>query len=102
MQETALSGWVPAHIFVRQHMNASLFRGASPVEEGGEEGGREEGVRIEVGGGSGAGFQVFCQDTLLVSAGVGGGGGVEGRLVPGGEGVSFSLGGGGGGCIDFL
>ena len=53
------------------------------------------GVRIEGGGGSGAGFQLFCDDALLLSAGGGGGGGVEGRLVD--QADDYSLGGGGGG-----
>ena len=106
LQQTALFGWVPCHAFVRHNMNASLFwQGASRHADKGkkkaEDVSSSQGPRIEVGGGSGAGFQVFCDDTLLVSAGGGGGGGVEGRLVPSGEGSSFSVGGGGGGGAQF-
>lgn len=53
---------------------------------------------MEVGGGSGAGFQLFCGGVLLLSAGGGGGGGVEGRFPQlDGAGANFSIGGGGGG-----
>jgi hypothetical protein len=58
---------------------------------------------VQAGGGSGAGFQVYCGDTLLLTAGGGGGGGMEGRmkrgfdLGPGGR--DYSVGGGGGGGV---
>jgi hypothetical protein len=35
-------------------------------------------MRIEVGGGSGVGFQLYCDNQFVLTAGLGGGGGIEG------------------------
>eukprot|EP00808_Paulinella_micropora_P026683 g65381.t1 len=54
-------------------------------------------VLLEMGGGSGAGFQLYCRQNLLLSVGGGGGGGLA--VEETGE---FSVGGGRGGGLQFL
>ena len=50
---------------------------------------------FQVGGGFGAGMQIYCDDSLIITAGVGGGGGV----FDSGDEVGFTFGGGGGGGL---
>jgi hypothetical protein len=52
---------------------------------------------VEAGGGAGFGFQVYCNETVIVTAGFGGGGGLEHDRF---QRVSF--GGGGGGGVQFM
>jgi hypothetical protein len=87
---THLFGWRPAHTFTVQTSDAPIFN--SNIS-----------VRLEGGGGSGAGFQVYCGETLVLTAGGGGGGGMEGRPTRRrvGRQADFSVGGGGGGGVQF-
>lgn len=56
-------------------------------------------VSIESGGGSGFGFQVYCNHSMVLTGGVGGGGGI---FYDFGNPVSRSFGGGGGGGVQLL
>lgn len=94
LRQTTAFGWAPAHAFLLDSAGAPTFEPAADAADANQ----PERIRVEAGGGSGAGFQLFCGGVLLLSAGGGGGGGIEGR-APGleGPGMDFSIGGGGGG-----
>ncbi|TFJ86298.1 hypothetical protein NSK_002506 [Nannochloropsis salina CCMP1776] len=100
LQETSAFGWLPAHAFVQRHLGEDNHVHSWPKMDK-EQLKQRKAFRIEGGGGSGAGFQVYCGRSLLISAGGGGGGGVEGRLLLGKKGRSYSVGGGGGGGAQY-
>lgn len=100
LRQTTALGWAPAHAFLLDSVGAPTFGSdeSASAEPGQSEPGQPGRIRVQAGGGSGAGFQLFCGGVLLLSAGGGGGGGVEGRFPRlEGPGVDFSIGGGGGG-----
>ena len=58
--------------------------------------------RVEAGGGLGMGFQLYCDGSLLLTSGLGGGGGFDGRVGSSGAESDSTLGGGGGFGLQFL
>mmetsp|Transcript_354 Transcript_354/g.1217 ORF Transcript_354/g.1217 Transcript_354/m.1217 type:complete len:768 (+) Transcript_354:51-2354(+) len=98
-------GWAP--------VAAPILGGTANLAAIQEESGARSGERpsVEVGGGSGAGFQIICDGKGLASAGGGGGGGASGvfgdlaEAAPSGKprlGPKDSIGGGGGGGVQLF
>jgi len=95
-EHTAPLGWGPL-------ANAVLRRGAASTQK--SDAGRTPGP-LELGGGSGAGFQIICGPRGLATGGGGGGGGAKGRLGSGKMQrhllVNETVGGGGGGGVQMF